>query len=110
MEDMLPLHTLDLSTWSELPTEKDAGKRIVQLAVLDRAASSCVVLIRPFECETALGALSVIEISPSDGSLTPKSGVFNIKPTSALAVHPSQPIVAVGLMNGSCKLKSCRHV
>ncbi|VUZ42106.1 unnamed protein product, partial [Hymenolepis diminuta] len=102
MEDMLPLHTLDLSTWSELPTEKDAGKRIVQLAVLNHAASSCVILIRPFKCEAAFGALSVIEISPSDGSLNPRSGVFNIKPTSALAVHPSQPIVAVGLMNGSC--------
>nr|CUU00416.1 hypothetical transcript [Hymenolepis microstoma] len=104
MEDMLPLHSLDLSTWPELPTEKGVEKRIVQLAVIDRAASTCVTLIRPLQCKTAFGGLSIIQISHIDGSLTPKSGIFNIKPTGALGIHPSRPIVAVGLMNGTCAI------
>ncbi|VDO08106.1 unnamed protein product, partial [Rodentolepis nana] len=104
MEDMLPLHNLDLSTWFKLPKEKDVEKRIIQLAVIDRTASICVALIRPLKRETAFGGLSIIHISPIDGSLSYKSGIFNIKPTGALAVHPSRPIIAVGLMNGSCAI------
>lgn len=109
MEDVIPLATLDFSTWSELPTEEDIGKAIAQLAILDHSTSTCVALVRPVNSETAFGAVISVEISQKDGSLTPKAGVFNIKPTGAFAVHPSEPIIAVGLLDGCCKLTCLIH-
>ncbi|KAL5111401.1 WD repeat-containing protein 75 [Taenia crassiceps] len=108
MEDMLPVDTCHLPSWSDWKANKYPadGVEICQIAVLDPTKRLCVALIRPAfttmskRCG-ANGALCLLFVDPQ-GRLIPCMGVFDLAPTGAFAVHHTRGVVAVGLMNGFC--------
>ncbi|KAM7541341.1 hypothetical protein Aperf_G00000038754 [Anoplocephala perfoliata] len=105
MEDMLLLHSSNLSTWSELHSNNKSNcMEIIHFELLDPTANTCVALLHSLRSNATCGALCVIEVCPRSCSLTPRTGVFNLAPTGALTVHPFRPLVAVGLADGSCSL------
>lgn len=115
MEDMLPVDTCNLPSWSDWKVNSFQGEgvEICQVAILDPIERLCVALLRPaFTTESkrsgANGALCLLFVDPH-GRLIPHMGVFDLAPTGAFAVHHTRGVVAVGLMNGSCMLESITH-